>query len=318
MTEQSAPTLYIIGNVNIDLIMGPLDQWPQRGTEALLPTSHWRVGGSAGNSALAAQALGFPYQIIANQSQDIFGDWLAGHFQQAQHWPRTDTPASITVGITHSDGERTFFTGQGNVEQLSLAEVLEQLPEHPVAGSIALLSGAFLTLSLLDDYPQLIHELHQRNYQVALDCGWPPQQWDRMRKCVIQWLNGVDHLLLNEIEIQQLSQHDVLSDAAQALASYMPSTGQIVIKRGPRGASHYANSQWCHCPAREVTIIDSVGAGDIFNTGYLTARMQHQRVETALCWGTTLASHAISSHPRHLMSQAQLIAAIQSEGTSHG
>ncbi len=48
----------MVGNINIDLIMGTLYQWPARGTEAMLEHSALRPGGSAGNCVLALAALG--------------------------------------------------------------------------------------------------------------------------------------------------------------------------------------------------------------------------------------------------------------------
>ena len=45
--------LAVIGNVNVDLIMGPAAPWPQPGTEIIVDHDELRVGGSAGNAALA-------------------------------------------------------------------------------------------------------------------------------------------------------------------------------------------------------------------------------------------------------------------------
>ena len=50
--------LAVIGNVNVDLIMGPAAPWPQPGTEIIVDHDELRVGGSAGNAALAWMALG--------------------------------------------------------------------------------------------------------------------------------------------------------------------------------------------------------------------------------------------------------------------
>ncbi|MFM2486269.1 carbohydrate kinase family protein [Celerinatantimonas yamalensis] len=302
--------LYIVGNVNIDLIMGQLDSWPQRGTEVLLDTNTWRVGGSAGNSALAAQALGIPSHLVANQSYDLWGQWLAEHFQQSHRWPKVDIPTSITVGITHSDSERTFFSAKGNVEKLSLTEVLEQLPEQVPPQTVVLLSGAFLTLSLLDDYLELLTTLKQRQFTVALDCGWPPQQWKNVRKQVQQWLPWIDLLLVNEIEIQQLTEHSQLSSAVEHLAAKMPKTARIIVKRGANGASSYIKQHWDHCQAPNVKVVDTVGAGDIFNTGYLAAFILNKSHAEALRWGITLASQAISTTPRQLMNKQQLTLAM--------
>ncbi len=75
--------LYVVGNLNVDLIMSTLDQWPQKGTEAMLESSSLRPGGSAGNCALALEALDTPYRLVANQGNDQFTPWLAGLFKAA-------------------------------------------------------------------------------------------------------------------------------------------------------------------------------------------------------------------------------------------
>ena len=52
------PTLTIIGDVCVDLTMGPIGDWPDIGTETVMDESETRPGGSGGNSALAMQYLG--------------------------------------------------------------------------------------------------------------------------------------------------------------------------------------------------------------------------------------------------------------------
>ena len=54
MDNTRTPVLYIVGNYNIDLVMGTLTHWPAQGTEMMLEHSALRPGGSAGNYALAA------------------------------------------------------------------------------------------------------------------------------------------------------------------------------------------------------------------------------------------------------------------------
>lgn len=311
-------TLYIVGNVNIDLIMGPLDSWPQRGTEALLASNTWRVGGSAGNSALAAEALGINYRLIANKSGDVFGNWLAGHFSNTQSWTTTAQPTSVTVGITHSDNERTFFTGPGNVEQLSIDDVLSQLPEHSQNQEIVLLSGAFLTLELLGQYQQLIQTLKKRQFKVALDCGWPPQGWQSLRPVVQKWLPWIDFLLLNELEVLELSAQENLEHATQTLSSWLAQHAHLVIKQGAKGASCYCDDTLYQCKASKVKVADTVGAGDIFNAGYLASMSESHSIDRALQWAITLASSAIATQPRQILNRSQLISGIESGDMTYG
>lgn len=72
MNTNTKPTLYVVGNINVDVIMSTLHQWPQKGTEAMLDHSELRPGGSAGNCALALAALETPYRLVANQGNDYF------------------------------------------------------------------------------------------------------------------------------------------------------------------------------------------------------------------------------------------------------
>ncbi|TGW06294.1 carbohydrate kinase family protein, partial [Mesorhizobium sp. M2D.F.Ca.ET.145.01.1.1] len=68
--------LAVIGNVNVDLIVGPVAPWPKAGTETVVDHDELRVGGQAGNTGLAWQALGVDFAIAANVGDDQFGHWL--------------------------------------------------------------------------------------------------------------------------------------------------------------------------------------------------------------------------------------------------
>lgn len=74
--------LAVIGNVNVDLILGPADPWPKAGTEVMVDHDELRVGGQAGNSALAWDGMGIEYEIAANVGDDQFGRWLADAFTE--------------------------------------------------------------------------------------------------------------------------------------------------------------------------------------------------------------------------------------------
>lgn len=106
--------LAVIGNVNVDLILGPAAPWPKAGTEIIVDHDELRVGGAAGNSALAWQALGVEFEIAANIGSDQFGRWLSEAFgHRSDKWPVRPEKTTLSVGITHPDGERTFFTTRG-------------------------------------------------------------------------------------------------------------------------------------------------------------------------------------------------------------
>jgi len=309
MTKRDASaTLYVAGNINVDLIMGTLDSWPQRGTEVMLNHSELRPGGSAGNCALALEAMQVQHRAIANQGDDGLSAWLAGHFpHSAAYWTRYSCETSLTVGVTHSDHERSFLSNLGHIVRLSAQDVLAQLPKQASPGDIVLLCGTFLCLQLYEEYPALLGELQRRGYITAVDTGWPPQGWsDAVRDQLARWLALCDWLLLNEVETLGLSAQDDLPRAAQQLASQLSGRGGCVVKRGAEGAACWHNGGAWHQPARPVTVVDTIGAGDSFNAGFLAALVHQQEIPHALRWGIAVASLAISTQPRRYPDWLQL------------
>ena len=295
-----SPTVHVIGNVNVDLIMGPLAPWPQPGTEHILPRSEMRVGGAAGNAGLAFQALGVSYRMVCNIGDDVFGRWMAKAFGPAgRGWPVAPTPTTISVGVSHPNGERTFLTSQGHLTAMTLADAQERLPKRARAGDIALLLGCFLSPCLLRSYESLIALLVERGFEIALDTGWPSGGWsESLTRRVADWLQACDHLLLNEIESRSLSRQPDVDAAAAWLLHKAKAGAAVVIKQGAQGASAWRGGEKLHVPAPAVEVIDTIGAGDAFDAGYLAAHLAGRDLGAAVAQGVAVASAAISSSPR--------------------
>lgn len=308
MINTTNATLYVVGNINVDLIMGTLDQWPQRGTEVMVKHSELRPGGSAGNCALALEAMQVRHRAIANQGDDGLSQWLASHFpHSAAHWPRSQCETSLTVGVTHSDHERSFISNYGHIVQLTAQQVLDQLPPQATEGDIVLLCGTFLCLHLYGDYPALLAQLRQRGYLIAVDTGWPPQGWtEEVRQDIACWLPLCDWLLLNEVETLGLAAQAHLTTSAAQLAQQLSGRGGCVVKCGAQGARCWLRDQQFSQPARPVTVVDTIGAGDSFNAGFLTALLHQQDAAQALQWGIAVAALAISTAPRRYPDWQQL------------
>jgi sugar/nucleoside kinase (ribokinase family) len=292
-------TLYVAGNVNVDLILGPLAQWPSIGTETVLPHSELRVGGQAGNSGLALAALGARHRVIANMGDDALGRWLRDAFPgTSSAWARASTPTTVTVGLIHSGGERTFFTSTGHLAEFSPAQVLDQLPARAGRGDIVLLCGVFLSPLLVAGGLALCEQLVQRGYALALDTGWPDRGWESVRATVVSWLPFMAHILLNELETLALSDTPDLDRAAAWFLTHLRPGANLVVKCGPGGARAWCGIQRAHCAAPAVNVIDTVGAGDVFNAGYLLGIASGLSLEDSLRFGVTVASKAISTSPR--------------------
>ncbi|WP_102957720.1 carbohydrate kinase family protein [Mangrovicella endophytica] len=293
--------LAVIGNVNVDLIMGPAEPWPAPGTEIVVEHDELRIGGAAGNTALAWAALGVPHEIFATVGSDAFGRWLIEGFgDRSRRWIVEDAATTVSVGITHPSGERTFFTSRGHLPDFSFASAKRMLEAVDLSGGILLICGSFLTGHLTEDYPRLFDWADAKGVDVALDTGWPLMGWtDAVRAQALSWLPRCRFLLLNEIEAASLSGISDRDEAGVALRARMAEGGIVVTKLGPDGARALGAGGEVHqAPAPAVEVVDTIGAGDVFNAGFLLAIAERRGLTEALVLGTRLASRAVSTLPR--------------------
>ena len=275
-TRTQTGTIYVAGNVDVDLILGPLTQWPRVGTETVMPHSEMRTGGQAGNTGLSPAALRARHRVVANMGDDPLGNWLRESFpQSAPHWPGSVAAATLTVGMVHPDDERTIFTTVGHLSEITPDHILSQLPEVANDGDIVLVCGVFLSPLLVADCGRLFDVPKERGFNIALDIGWPNEGWDAVRSQVASWLPRIDHVLFNELE-----------------------TIALAGVENPEGAVAWRSAERIVCPAQPVQVIDTIGAGDAFNAGYLLGHTTGNGLAESVRMGVSTASAAISTLPR--------------------
>jgi sugar/nucleoside kinase (ribokinase family) len=302
--------LIVIGDVGVDLVLGPISEWPRIGTETLMECSELRAGGSAGNVALAVRYLGGESQLLSVVGNDEPGAWLGGQLRPlGASLAVCDAPTTLTVGLIHSCGERTFFTTRGHLEAFSYEGLRPRIAPAPDRGAIALLSGVFLTPALRAAYPLLMRELQALGYRIALDTNWPPQDWSAaLRAEVAGWVSACDHILLNELEVRSLADCGDLATAIGRLAPMLKRGATLAVKSGARGAIGIQDGKQCECAAPQATIFDTIGAGDSFNAGYLLARLDGAGLAESLAVGCRSASAIIARFPRRAIAAGELAA----------
>ena len=101
-------------------------------------------------------------------------------------------------------------------------------------------------------------------------------------KRVVKALRSLDLFLCNAREARSLTGQEDLETAIRILAKYTP---EVVIKNGSQGSIGFLDGVLSHVPAIKVKALDTTGAGDCFNAGFLKIWLSGGDQRSALEWG---------------------------------
>lgn len=293
----TSSVVHVLGNLNLDIILGPVTNWPQHGTETIVPYQTVRVGGAAGNAIRSLCALGIPMHVHASVGNDEFGDMLASGLETCgSELKRVDLKTAYTVGISHPDGERTFFTYLGHLQHFDPYPVFDALAADPEG--YLLVCGYFLLPEFRKGMAEeLLEFAKKQRHTILFDCGWPVEGWSNdVRAELRRLLPFIDVVLPNELEATRWAG----TADIQAALEYLRDCGSCgVVKLGEKGAGWLDAGRLAICPSRSIKVVDSVGAGDAFNAGYVAGLIHGLRQELAVSVAVEVACLAISSNPRH-------------------
>ncbi|MBM3120943.1 MAG: ribokinase, partial [Chloroflexi bacterium] len=120
-----------------------------------------------------------------------------------------------------------------------------------------------------------------RRMQVVMDgnsYGSARLSTPRVRRAV----SAVDILMPNADEACRLTGEVDLLRALRRLAEHTPC---VVVKDGAGGAYAFEAGKLAYAPALPVTPVDTTGAGDAFDAGFLAARLEGRPLAECLQWG---------------------------------
>lgn len=277
-----------VGDVNMEIIFSGLRSMPILGRELLADQVLHNLGGSTVNTAVGIARQGMRSAFIGKIGRDEDGAFLLReleNFGVDTSMMRYDD--TVSTGITVSlacGGDRAMVTQMGAIATLSADEIDDSMLEsarHLHVGSF------FLQTALRPGLADLFDRAHRLGLTTSLDIGWDDTGcWDYGIRNV---LSRTDIIFPNESEATALTGCTDVTDAAAVLGKICP---VAVVKNGGKGGCLYAAGRTLQLPAYPGEPIDTTGAGDAFNAGFLGAFLRRGSLEDCLRHG--LASGSIS------------------------
>jgi len=295
----ATPPLLVLGNVNLELILGTLSEWPEFESETIMSTSNLRAGGAAGNTSLALAGLSVDHRLIAAIGNDELGIWLKGEFQPStSSWTVVPANTSISVSVLHEKG-RVFLTSQGHLSAATVDTMLDAIPPATSRSSFALVTGVNLMPGITAGMSQLLTMLSTMGWTTALDYGRPPEGWNEDTISVYRnWARAADIIILLEDDLRTIM-HDQDTESAQAaLAATLANHQILVVLRGLTRIDAFNQGKQATATCEKFDAVDTVGFGDIFNAAFLNSLMAGEGVQVAIESGLTVAKIAVTTSPR--------------------
>jgi len=254
----------VVGDFFMDIVMADFYRLPQLGEEAFARKLRHEIGGGAAITACGLARLGVNVAVLGVVGRED-GMWIVKRLMAAgvnamalEHHPTE--PSGITVSVSTPE-DRAFFTYYGANERLPF------LLREPEAR--ALMSSARHVHFACGPDPELdgdlFEELHREHCRVSLDVGWhvpwleDPANLALLRQC--------DMFFPNEREGERLTGETDPSLMLGTLAERgVPAVG---LKLGARGAKLLWKQRIYAVPPWPVAPIDTTGAGDSFDAGFI-------------------------------------------------
>jgi sugar/nucleoside kinase (ribokinase family) len=288
----------VAGDANVDLVLTG-DVVPRFGqAEQLLDRGDLVLGGSASIAACGVARLGVPTALVARVGADTFGSFTTGALVDAGVDVSAvvvdpTVPTGMSV-ILSTPGDRAILTVPGTIPTLRAAAVLAALdavaPGAGAPGAHLHVASYFLQPGLAADLPGLLVAARDRGATTSLDTNWDPQErWTGLADV----LPLLDLLLPNTSELRAIGASLGITGEDRAVAAGIAALGpRVVVKDGAAGGwSVEPDGTWTHAPGLRVEVVDTTGAGDSFDAGYLAA-LAHGVADEAdrLRWATAAGS----------------------------
>jgi ribokinase len=270
------PEVLVAGEIYADLIMAGFDFFPRPGQEAFAREFRREIGGGAAITACGLAALGTRTGLFAVCGADHRA-WIAARLGERG----VDTgaltehpvePTGFTVAVTAPE-DRAFFTYLG--ANRSFAAALEATTFDGVR-HVHLAWAPPWEVS-----PVLFERIHKAGATVSLDAGWHEDWLSDPR--ALNVLRSVDLFFPNETEAARMTGE---TEPARILGGFADAgLSGVALKLGADGSRLLLHGAIYEAAPYPATPIDTTGAGDCFDAGFLHAWLRGEAPTRCLSAG---------------------------------
>jgi sugar/nucleoside kinase (ribokinase family) len=284
-----------VGILVSDVIIKPVDTLPGKGLLGLVDSIRLFSGGNAMTAAVITSKLGLSSVIAGKIGNDAFGEFIKGVLKSNNVNcaglvvdEKIQTAASVV--LSNSDGERTFLHCPGTNNTFSIDNICWDLIEK---SKLIFFTGTFVMETFDGEQTRIfLQKCKEKGKTTALDLCWDAKgRWSELLFPALQY---VDFFLPSFDEARELTGSydlDLITD------TFIRSGAKtIIIKLGKDGCflRENKNTKGYIIPAcKNITPIDTTGAGDNFCSGFLTAYTKGMSLHDCACFANAAGALSV-------------------------
>lgn len=234
-----------------------------------------KVGGAELNFAIACARLNLNSTWISRLGKDEFGRYIY-NFARGEGIDVSlvdllkDYTTSVNFKQVNEDGTgKTFYYRKdAPIQTLTVEDIKDELFDNI---SLVHLTGVYMSIDKrnVDITYRILEIASKKGITISFDPNIRLKLWDieTARRAYENVFPYVDILLTGLDEIELIIENADKKNLEAFAEKYK--IAELVIKDGGNGSKLYKDNRWIHQDAFKVNVVDTVGAGDGFDAGYV-------------------------------------------------
>ena len=283
--------VYVYGDVNIDIVIPGVEKFPEPGQEDEVPVMETFVGGGAALFTLGLGKLGLHPVFQGEVGDDCYGELIRKKFRESHVDDSLLTTSTVQkTGISLSftnERDRSFLTYRGTNEKICIEAVDVEQVKHASHIHVTGYAGSVNH----DSYSRFLKRVKEEtDATVSFDVGWDSTgEW---KPEIYELFPYIDVLFMNETESVHYSRKETALEAAQDFAKYCD---LVVIKLGKQGSMAVKNGEVYEASSYKVDAVDTTGAGDSFNAGFIYGFLRGKSMTDCLKCGNGCGALSVTA-----------------------
>ncbi len=308
MSRSRASRVLVVGELNVDVVAVNIQRIPAMGAEVIAKDCQLTLGSASAIFSVGIAKLGSPVTFISQVGADIFGDFcLKALKREGVPTKHVLSSRSEKTGVTislSSPKDRALITFPGAIASFKAKDFdTSLLKRHDHMH----LTSYYLQKGLRPAFKDLFKKAKAAGLTTSFDPNSDPNSsWGHD---ILKVLRNTDVLFVNEREACELTGCKKNADALKALGQLVPC---VVIKLGRNGAVAIHNDEVIKHRGFKVDAVDTTGAGDSFDAGFISAYLNEDSIGDCLRQGnacgalSTQKAGGTAGQPTHIQLTAFL------------